>query len=495
MSPFKANKPPSPAWFRQAGFCRHSGLPVAFPEVFVSPHADSSYRVELARLGEKILLVRAAGYVRSHEISDSIEFTDAFILTHFEEKGGIVIIEDYAAVKGADSKARKIYFDYFINSGIFLGGIIYNVPLLFKISFNMAKRLHMKAKPVYMANTYEQALDIALDLLRGGPLESSGAAPAGSTGSTGHIHRRLKVLALNMMDRFRILPTRLYSEAVLDYIYSIDWQKDGRNQFEIRVPSNQYLKSVLDGISFIKSEIDALLLQKDKAEAELLDYQSRLKKLSVQLSMAEERQRRELASQLHEKIGQDLFVAYMQISAMEKSGEFGKLAEVKAHIQKIIRETKTLTFDLSPPVLYDFGIREALESLAESVNSKYGLAVWPRFEGDMDHLSDEIKIILYRSINELIHNSVKHAHSEQIRICIKNCRQCLQVEVSDDGRGFALPSAGEGFGLFDIREKMSHLGGHMEIRSAPGKGTTVCLSVPLPEAVAGTDRAGKTVKM
>jgi PAS domain S-box-containing protein len=225
-------------------------------------------------------------------------------------------------------------------------------------------------------------------------------------------------------------------------------------------------------------------------EKTLLDYQEKLKRLSIRLSMSEEEQRRAMASHLHETIGQELFVLLMQLSAFEKSLDHPEflpaLHQMRDQLLKIIKETKTLTFDLSPPVLYDFGFQEALETLAKTIESRHDVSVHTVFEGETGAVSDEIKVIIYRSIKELLHNTIKHAHARKIDIICKHGASGLEVEFCDDGVGFnpddsaAGRSSTGGFGLFDIREKLLHLGGTLDIDSQPGHGATIIMRVPHP---------------
>ena len=224
-------------------------------------------------------------------------------------------------------------------------------------------------------------------------------------------------------------------------------------------------------------------------ENKLLDYQVKLKQLSIRLSMIEEDQRRSMASHLHETIGQELFVMQLKLNAFEKMIDNPSLLEamnqIKSQLVKIIKETKNLTFDLSPPVLYDFGFQEALIALAETIKAKHNICVKAFFEGEMDGFADEIKVILYRNIKELIHNAVKHAAANNITIRLTRSSTGLNVELSDDGVGFDAANyidetaSHEGFGLFDIREKLNHLDGGLTIDSTPGHGTTVRMRVPI----------------
>ena len=227
-----------------------------------------------------------------------------------------------------------------------------------------------------------------------------------------------------------------------------------------------------------------------ESERRLLEYQDKLKRLSIRLSMAEEDQRRALASHLHETIGQELFVLQLQLAAFEKTinhpAARQSLQKIKAQLLTVIKETKSLTFDLSPPVLYDFGLKEAVRTLGANMAAKHLIHIKTDFEGDMDAISDDIKTIVYRSVKELMHNTVKHAGARSITLRMTNARGRLCVDFRDDGAGFADTQTGpadhEGFGLLDIREKLNHLGGFLAIDAAPEHGTAIRMEVPLEAA-------------
>ena len=239
-----------------------------------------------------------------------------------------------------------------------------------------------------------------------------------------------------------------------------------------------------------KADIIAIDITRIKeAEARLLDYQARLKALTVELSRTEERQRRDLASQLHEGVSQELFAAQLKLASLKHSItdpiQLQRLNEVNAQIVKSIREIKSITYDLSPPVLYDLGLPEALESLAKTFETRHGLKVTVDFQGEPGNCKDEIKHIIYRVVREVLQNTVKHARADRASVFVEKTENDLFVDVTDNGIGFDTSVAREnhyngiGFGLFDIREKISHLGGDLRICSTPGEGTRVSLAVPL----------------
>jgi len=112
-------------WFRTAARCQYSNLPVSHPEFYISKHLGSNYFVDIARLGDQILLVKGFGNVRSYEMTEAMNFMDNYVSKYFDIKTGAFIIEDYIDIGRADSKARKIYIDHHKNSATFWGGIFY----------------------------------------------------------------------------------------------------------------------------------------------------------------------------------------------------------------------------------------------------------------------------------------------------------------------------------------------------------------------------------
>lgn len=216
-------------------------------------------------------------------------------------------------------------------------------------------------------------------------------------------------------------------------------------------------------------------------------HQRQLRQLALELSLAEERERKEIAGDLHDHIGQALAFIKMNVAAFRADPAFlefqEKIDEITALLDQTIRYTRDLTLEISPPALYELGLEAALDGLAERFRTKHGLAVTVQAPPEMEGLDEEVVVLLYKSIQELLINVVKHARarSSTVRIGLEN--RHVRVEVQDDGCGFdpdVLKCAGvnDSFGLFNIREKVKYLGGEMEVRSSPGSGTTVALLVP-----------------
>ena len=234
------------------------------------------------------------------------------------------------------------------------------------------------------------------------------------------------------------------------------------------------------------------ITEQKKAEQQLLEDQAQLKSLASELTLAEEHERRRLATELHDRISQSLVISKIKLDALRKSGRSRKLdkalEDVCNSIGQTIQDIRTLTFDLSSPVLYELGFETAVsEWLTDQIQEKHGLAV--EFEDDKlpKPLADDIRIFLFRDVRELLINIVKHANAHKVKVSIKKLGNQICVTVEDDGVGFdpaqvASTAAKKGeFGLFSIRERLEGLGGHIQIDSAPGRGCKVTMTAPLKQ--------------
>lgn len=213
--------------------------------------------------------------------------------------------------------------------------------------------------------------------------------------------------------------------------------------------------------------------------------------LAAELSLAEERERRRIATELHDLIGQTLAVSRIKLGTLREmlssARSVGILDEVREHIEETIRHTRSMVFELSPPALYMIGLGAALEQLAERIQEKHGLKVDFIDDGLPKPINDETCITLFSGVRELLTNVIKHAQASSIRISLKRKANDIVIEVKDDGIGFTIKADGSfakghgGFGLFSIRERLQHLGGRIEVESRPGKGTRVTLYVPVEQ--------------
>jgi signal transduction histidine kinase len=161
------------------------------------------------------------------------------------------------------------------------------------------------------------------------------------------------------------------------------------------------------------------------------------------------------------------------------------LSEILALLNQAISYTRVLTFEISPPLLYELGLEAALTWLAEDFQKKHKLRVKIKSSGTEQPLTDIIKVLLYKSVRELLINVSKHAQAQKVVIDISHEDETICLSVTDDGVGFGpTDPAGDQplepkFGLFSIKERLRQLGGTMKIASNSGKGTVITLETPI----------------
>jgi signal transduction histidine kinase/CheY-like chemotaxis protein len=236
-------------------------------------------------------------------------------------------------------------------------------------------------------------------------------------------------------------------------------------------------------------ETNALLEQKvQERTAELAKRAHQLRALGGKLRQSEQSERRRLAKVLHDHLQQILVGAKFRVAILGRTGDDlvrQAAEEVENLLDESIGASRSLTAQLSPPVLHDAGLSTSLEWLARWMADRHGLIVDLQVEGHLPRLAVDLNTLLFESTRELLFNAVKHARVHAATVDIRMVENdMLQVTVSDEGKGFdpaRIAAAGEpegGFGLFAIREQLDLFGGQMEIDSAPGRGSRFILRVP-----------------
>lgn len=238
-------------------------------------------------------------------------------------------------------------------------------------------------------------------------------------------------------------------------------------------------------------EANATLEKKvEERTRELAQRAAQLRALTGELTLAEQRERSRLANVLHDHIQQMLVAAKFRLTVLGRGGDdVVKQAtkEVEELIDESILASRSLTAELIPPILQEAGLKEGLQWLARRMADTQGLSVDLELN-ESGPLPEDLKILLFQSVRELLHNVVKHANTQSAVINLRRFDGSLQVTVSDQGSGFdpaTMPLAGEGgrgFGLLGIQERLRYMGGTLEIESNPGQGSRFVLSVPIVPA-------------
>lgn len=227
------------------------------------------------------------------------------------------------------------------------------------------------------------------------------------------------------------------------------------------------------------------ITKRKKYEMQLKKYRTRLEVLLRELTMIEERQRRMIATELHDSIGQDL--ALMRIRLQMIASKYSEVhnEELKTIIRlldTILGATRDMTVQLSPPVLSQLGFDAAVDWLLTRLKEEEKIIVECMRCGEIKNPDEEVSVLLFRSIRETMINIKKHAKAHSVSVVIDYMQDNIEVCITDDGAGFDVKLLGNdfthGFGLFSIEERLSTIGGKVEIDSQLGYGTSVKMWAP-----------------
>ncbi len=261
-----------------------------------------------------------------------------------------------------------------------------------------------------------------------------------------------------------------------------------RSHEELEQRVQERTAALSEAIQALQQEVE----ERRRAEAKLIDYQGQLRSLTSELLLIEERERRRIAGELHDRIGQTLAVSKLRLSQLRANVTqpeiAGPLDGVRELLDETVQDTRALMFDLSPPVLYELGLAAAIEWLGEQMRERHGLAV--QFADGRQSLAvgEEMGVLLFQAVRELLLNVVKHAGVDRAHVSLVFETGEIRIGVEDEGVGFDASRLERrrqddgGFGLFNIRERIEHMGGRLELHSEPGQGTRAVLAAPLGPA-------------
>lgn len=237
------------------------------------------------------------------------------------------------------------------------------------------------------------------------------------------------------------------------------------------------------------------ITERKMAERAMLEYQQKLRSQASQLSLAEERQRRRIATDIHDNVIQGLALSMIKLDLLRESSDLAGntlFGEVTQTLSQAIDDMRNMTFDISSPTLYKLGLSVAVDELADDLICRQHSIEYEFYDDQQEKpLDDDVRVLLFQSIRELFVNLIKHAEAHKVSICIERIGQSVCTTVSDDGVGFDVDHTDltmhrtGGFGLFNIRERLDYIGGSMEIQSLPGQGSTFVLIAPLKNTLQG----------
>jgi PAS domain S-box-containing protein len=231
------------------------------------------------------------------------------------------------------------------------------------------------------------------------------------------------------------------------------------------------------------------ITERQERTTELEHRTAQLSRLASDLTLAEHHAREQIAKMLHDSLQQLLVIASMNLDEHIKRPGLAPpelIEKAKGHLDDAIAVARTLSFELSPPVLQHGDLAEALVWLATWMHQKYGLNVQVSADPRATSRRKDVRTLLFESTRELLFNVVKHAKVDHVMLELSlDASDHLCITVSDEGIGFNPTELGDrlkagavGWGLFSIRERVTLLGGRFDIDSKPGRGTRFRLVAP-----------------
>ena len=257
--------------------------------------------------------------------------------------------------------------------------------------------------------------------------------------------------------------------------------RQARDEMELRVEERTV--ELTQTVDTLQSEV----IQRALAEQSLRERSDQLRLLASELTLAEQRERQRLAHVLHDGLQQLLVSAKFRLAMMERTAKEKEAKRAAKEVSELIDESietsRSLTADLSPPILSE-GLVPALEWLVRWVYEKHGLAIDLQAHGDVEPGAEDVTVLMFQAARELLFNVAKHARTKAARMHLTRSEDQIQLSVTDEGVGFdpaqlrAEGGRSGGFGLFSIHERLNLLGGRMEVVSAPGRGSRFTLIAP-----------------
>ncbi|MEN6503890.1 MAG: response regulator [Planctomycetaceae bacterium] len=220
-----------------------------------------------------------------------------------------------------------------------------------------------------------------------------------------------------------------------------------------------------------------------------------LQAMALEIHQAEQRERRRLAVLLHDNLQQSLAGAKLSLTAARRRAGDDALKDVLSQVDNLLSDSmevsRVLAMDLSPPIVYEADLADALGWLGRQMQSMHGVDVQVRVEGVLAEPVEPLRVFLFTAVRELLLNVARHSQAQRADVHLQSTDDHLEVTVTDQGVGFdpaALRAAGGssgGFGLFSIAQRIELLGGSLGVESQPGRGSKVVLTAPIGKASLG----------
>jgi PAS domain S-box-containing protein len=261
-----------------------------------------------------------------------------------------------------------------------------------------------------------------------------------------------------------------------------------REFFSVREDGSEFPIEISTSSVQIKGKWHSLgiirdITERKQSEAKLHNYARQLKNLSNRLLEIQEAERRYIAQELHDEIGQSLTALKLSLenmASMPADTVVPKLGEVQTLIQEILARVRNMSLDLRPSMLDDFGLLPALLWHFDRYRSQTGLPVKFSHDGLNVRFSPGIETAVYRIVQEALTNVARHAMANEVRVLITYGQERIEISIEDNGTGFEyeqVRNAADTAGIKWMKERLALLGGHLKIDSSPGAGTRLMATI------------------
>jgi signal transduction histidine kinase len=298
-------------------------------------------------------------------------------------------------------------------------------------------------------------------------------------------------------DRYlKLLPTVLISihkRHAHRLAYLEAQQQLARAHQDLEKKVSQRTRELARTVETLKSEVSVRM----KTEQALRESRKRIRKLSLKAIEAQENERKAIAQELHDSIGGNLAAIKMSLETRIKNmGDppaegILPLEKIAGYLKSTIDELRHISARLRPKDLDSLGLRGAIHEICRRIEGQYqGMSVSPQFHIEEEDVSDAIKLVIYRIMQEAVTNAAKHASAKNVLITVAKDGNCVHLSIEDDGCGFDPKTIGEakfpggGYGLKNMQDRAELNNGSLHVTSTPGAGTRVRAVLPLagPEA-------------
>lgn len=267
----------------------------------------------------------------------------------------------------------------------------------------------------------------------------------------------------------------------------------GRPRKKTEDPEGAAPESPPDPMHDIIDRVRHITRENERLFQRLIEGERRFRGLAKAVWKVQEDERRRLARELHDGLGQTLTALTNQLERLQKKIDGGDAGELTARVadsvemaRLALKETRELSRLLRPPVLDDLGLASGLSWLARTLEQRAGLRVELALSGIEERLDPELETLVFRIVQEALTNVLRHSGTDRARVAVSRSGGILGLRVSDAGRGFETQAlaggTATGSGLRGMHDRIELFGGQLEIVSAPGQGTLVSAAIPLLEA-------------